>query len=964
MPLIPEPLLSVVATSRNDNHGENLLRRTQIFVSGFIDQCKQHGLAGELILVDWNPPTDRPKLAEVLSWPAETSPCQVRLIQVPPELHSRLRHSAELPLFQMIAKNVGIRRARGRFVVATNIDILFSDELIRFIAAGKLEPGRMYRIDRHDVMPDVPLDASMEDRLEYCRTHLVRINTVDGSFDVAPDGRRTLAPIDIAAMDDGITLGAGWQSVECNEEGAPFRWSRSGAEFLVEPRPGPARALRVEIEPGPGVKGRSFDLQVKDHRGQVVAEGTVGECRQLLYITLPAGTDQPCEYGLHVARDSRAQSRQIHPLDFRLFRLAWADRTADAAVGSPRQSFTAIDMHMDIMPPGAGIELGRGWYRCELYEGETFRWVHNDAELDLQTLDGRPHSLSLEVVPGPGLDGKPFELRLCDESDRVVDRAMVLRRQWITLSAPHKPGQVSTFRLRIDSDDARISGDPRILNFRVFHLVWSDFNSSAGAFGQLPATALGETANHLDAPSLGRNGLAFGRGWLKSEHGEESHARLGTHGAELFAKSLNGHDRHLRLELKLEPTAAGHDLELEVRNDADLVVTRTRLADRGTVLLPVRPNRIERFHLCLPEGADRETRQSSRNFSEHKYGDGPRARGEQSPALFSLLRWNWAEVRDTAISDETVEHKQEPRRADIADSTDIIAPDSEIAFGDGWSEPEQSGALVCRWVGPWADVFAGMPRDLTQMFCLDVEPAPEFSKTPLTLWVCDYLGRRIETFRVDGRMRIEIKTPDAIFDGSIAFRLFVKNCDVPASGTSEIRVLRVYRCAWSDPSSTTDATLSQEQSDSPSSSVEVMSPGKQKITCPERLHTNACGDFTLMTREDWFDLRGYPELEVFSFHLDSVLCFAAHHAGIRECILPEPMRIYHIEHGAGSGWTPEGQAKLWKRIIAKGIPFLENEDLWTWALAMRRLQAPMIFNREDWGMVSEQLPETVIAIPG
>ena len=83
------------------------------------------------------------------------------------------------------------------------------------------------------------------------------------------------------------------------------------------------------------------------------------------------------------------------------------------------------------------------------------------------------------------------------------------------------------------------------------------------------------------------------------------------------------------------------------------------------------------------------------------------------------------------------------------------------------------------------------------------------------------------------------------------------------------------------------------------------------------VHTNACGDFTLMAREHWFDLRGYPEFDLFSMNLDSVLCVAAHHGGAREQMLAEPMRIYHIEHGTGSGWTPEGQAKLFERIAAR-----------------------------------------------
>src|ERR1051326_1032574 len=112
------PLLSVVATARNDDHGGNLLHRMQIFVDAWISQAKRHGLSSELILVEWNPPRERESLSEALRWPADTAPCEVRIVEVPPELHARYRHAAALPLYQMIAKNVGIRRARGKFVLA------------------------------------------------------------------------------------------------------------------------------------------------------------------------------------------------------------------------------------------------------------------------------------------------------------------------------------------------------------------------------------------------------------------------------------------------------------------------------------------------------------------------------------------------------------------------------------------------------------------------------------------------------------------------------------------------------------------------------------------------------------------------------------------------------------------------------------------------------------------------------
>jgi hypothetical protein len=130
---------------------------------------------------------------------------------------------------------------------------------------------------------------------------------------------------------------------------------------------------------------------------------------------------------------------------------------------------------------------------------------------------------------------------------------------------------------------------------------------------------------------------------------------------------------------------------------------------------------------------------------------------------------------------------------------------------------------------------------------------------------------------------------------------------------------------------------------------------------PGFVHTNACGDFTLMAREHWFDLRGYPEFDLFSMNLDSILCIAAHHGGAPECMLTEPMRIYHIEHGTGSGWTPEGQAKLFERLAARGLSFVDNEEILGWAAQMKRLDAPMIFNRKNWGLHDFELKETEIS---
>jgi hypothetical protein len=174
-----EPLLSIVVVSRNDDHGGNLLQRMQYFVSGWLEQAKKHNVSSELIIVEWNPLPDRAGLSRALKWPENTGPCTVRIIQVPPEIHRRFKYADKLPVFQMIGKNVGIRRARGRFVLATNIDILFNNELMEFFASGKLERSSMYRIDRYDAPADIP-DKPIDEQLEYCRQNFLRVNTGQG----------------------------------------------------------------------------------------------------------------------------------------------------------------------------------------------------------------------------------------------------------------------------------------------------------------------------------------------------------------------------------------------------------------------------------------------------------------------------------------------------------------------------------------------------------------------------------------------------------------------------------------------------------------------------------------------------------------------------------------------------------------------------------------------------------------
>jgi hypothetical protein len=166
--------LSIVATTRNDNHGGDLLNRTQAFVNSVYVQSAKFNLKVELLIVEWNPPADKPLLKEVLEVPKAGIPVSLRFVVVPKEIHDTYRFSDSLPLYQMIAKNVGIRRAKGEFILCTNIDVLFSDLCFETLAQKNLRKGAFYRANRCDVPKEVLNQDTHEKQLQYSRANILR----------------------------------------------------------------------------------------------------------------------------------------------------------------------------------------------------------------------------------------------------------------------------------------------------------------------------------------------------------------------------------------------------------------------------------------------------------------------------------------------------------------------------------------------------------------------------------------------------------------------------------------------------------------------------------------------------------------------------------------------------------------------------------------------------------------------
>ena len=321
-----EPYISLVVAARNDNHGENMLGRMQASLDSWIAQAVRYDLHSEIIVVEWNPPPGRHGLKEELRLPEGAGDFPVRFIEVPPEVHQALPHSSAIHLHQMIAKNVGIRRARGQFVLATNIDIIFSAELMQFLAQRRLEQRSFYRMDRFDVASDIPAKAPVDDLLAFCRRNIRRVSAREGTWDTNGEGPRPVALADIISAESGIRLGAGWYGLEA-PHGTPERYIEVEAEVIFN-RPSGDPPLILDVEVGPSARDGWIELDVLDQEGNELTSATLdGACK--LRLKIPEGIESG-KIRLHVRNGGVPLLEDARMLDLRVYRIAWGDAGAKA----------------------------------------------------------------------------------------------------------------------------------------------------------------------------------------------------------------------------------------------------------------------------------------------------------------------------------------------------------------------------------------------------------------------------------------------------------------------------------------------------------------------------------------------------------------------------------------------------------------------------------------------------------
>ena len=157
--------LSVVMVGRNDNYGGTFQSRLATSLRINLHLLNKHtsgasGFTGEVLFVEWNPlpvgSSSAALLAEYAAAAARQSShppvTRVRVVTIPQVVHNALVRQAGAetspPVLEILGKNVGVRRARGKFVLTTNPDDVLSASLVASFAKMNLLAVNFYRAAR------------------------------------------------------------------------------------------------------------------------------------------------------------------------------------------------------------------------------------------------------------------------------------------------------------------------------------------------------------------------------------------------------------------------------------------------------------------------------------------------------------------------------------------------------------------------------------------------------------------------------------------------------------------------------------------------------------------------------------------------------------------------------------------------------------------------------------------------
>jgi hypothetical protein len=146
------PLVSIVLTGRNDGYGGDFVTRFFRTLRFNHQQLVARRVAHEIVFVEWAPPEGSPLLVEqVFEAVPELDRTICSWYIVDRRYQEALSLNLRLEYLEFLAKNVGIRRSRGRYVLTSNCDVYLGRRVLDALEGDRLRPRVLYRAPRHDI---------------------------------------------------------------------------------------------------------------------------------------------------------------------------------------------------------------------------------------------------------------------------------------------------------------------------------------------------------------------------------------------------------------------------------------------------------------------------------------------------------------------------------------------------------------------------------------------------------------------------------------------------------------------------------------------------------------------------------------------------------------------------------------------------------------------------------------------
>lgn len=147
---------SIVVVSKNDNYGGYLNTRASHALNTMINHFD------EVVYVDWC--SDNGSLINELDL-QKTG--KLKHIQVTKEdINNIAPELLQIPIVEVLGRNIGIRRASNDWIISSNIDILPD-----YLDVSALNENKMYAVSRRNVTLDITLNNSENDFFQFLKNN-------------------------------------------------------------------------------------------------------------------------------------------------------------------------------------------------------------------------------------------------------------------------------------------------------------------------------------------------------------------------------------------------------------------------------------------------------------------------------------------------------------------------------------------------------------------------------------------------------------------------------------------------------------------------------------------------------------------------------------------------------------------------------------------------------------------------